>query len=280
MTALLIGMGWSTSAPAGTGSLRAQWESLAALQASAQEWAARTPQGTLRDFATELAERAERQDVPGGAGVTVASLHSAKGAEWRAVFLVGLNEGVLPHSSAKSPAELDEERRLLYVGITRAADVLEISYPRASGAAQNRPRRPSRFLKAIAPALFEDDQAPPRPRGNRRAGRRVTNCRVCGKALVTGPEKALGRCRTCGGEIDEELYARLQQWRRETVSELSQGRDGTLPAYLVATDATLQAIAEQKPATLAALAEIPGIGPRKIDDYGEALLDIVLGGSA
>lgn len=279
VTALLIGMGWSTSAPAGSGSLRSQWESLAALQASAQEWAVRSPQGTLRDFAADLAERAERQDAPGGAGVTVASLHSAKGAEWRAVFLVGLTEGVLPHSSAKSPAEIDEERRLLYVGITRAAEVLEISYPRASGAGQNRPRRPSRFLKSIAPSLFEADEAPSRARTPRRSGRRVTNCRVCAKALVTGPEKALGRCRTCGGEIDEELYARLQQWRRETVVELSQGRDGTLPAYLVATDATLQAIAEQKPETLAALAEIPGIGPRKIDDYGEALLDIVLGGS-
>lgn len=278
VTALLIGMGWSTTAPPGTGSLRSQWESLAALQASAQDWSARTPQGTLKDFAAELADRAERQDVPGGAGVTVASLHSAKGAEWRAVFLVGVNEGVLPHSSAKTPVDIDEERRLFYVGITRAAEVLEVSYPRASGAGQNRPRRPSRFLKALNPALFEADEAPARSRKARRSGRRVANCRVCGKALVTGAEKSLGRCRTCGGDIDEDLYARLQQWRRDTVAEMSKDRDGNLPAYLVATDATLQAIAEQRPTTLDALAEIPGIGPRKIDDYGEDLLDIVLRG--
>lgn len=276
VTALLVGMGWSASAPPGTGSLRSQWESLAALQASAQDWVARTPGGTLRDFAADLADRVERQDVPGGAGVTVASLHSAKGAEWPAVFLVGLNDGVLPHSSAKSAADVDEERRLFYVGITRAADVLEISFPRASGAGQKRPRRPSRFLQALDPALFEADAAPARGRNSRRSGRRVANCRVCGKALVTGQEKSLGRCRTCGGDIDEELYSRLQQWRRDTVEELSKDRDGTLPAYLVATDATLQAIAEQKPGTLEALAEIPGIGPRKIDDYGEALLAIVL----
>lgn len=275
VTALLVGMGWSTSAPPGTGSLRAQWESLAALQASAQDWAARTPHGTLKQFAAELADRAERQDVPGGAGVTVASLHSAKGAEWRAVFLVGINEGVLPHSSAKTPSEIEEERRLFYVGITRAAEVLEISYPRASGAGQNRPRRPSRFLKSLNAALFEADASPARPRSPRRSGRRVANCRVCGKALVTGPEKSLGRCRTCGGNIDEELYARLQQWRQDAVAEMSKDREGKLPAYLVATDATLQAIAEQRPASLEALAEIPGIGPRKIDDYGEALLDIV-----
>lgn len=276
VTALLVGMGWSTSPPPGTGSLRTQWESLAALQANAQDWAARTPQGTLREFAAELAARAERQDVPGGAGVTVASLHSAKGAEWRAVFLVGVNEGVLPHSSAKTPTDVEEERRLFYVGITRAAEVLEVSYPRASGAGQNRPRRPSRFLQPLNPALFETDAAPARPRSARRSGRKVANCRVCGKALVTGPEKSLGRCRTCAGDIDEELYAQLQQWRRETVAEMSKDRDGALPAYLVATDATLQAIAEQRPTSLAGLAEIPGIGPRKIDDYGEALLGIVL----
>lgn len=275
VTALLIGMGWSTSPPPGTGSLRSQWESLAALQANAQDWAARTPQGTLREFAAELADRAERQDVPGGAGVTVASLHSAKGAEWRAVFLVGINEGVLPHSSAKTPAEIEEERRLFYVGITRAAEVLEVSYPRASGVGQSRPRRPSRFLRPLNPALFETEEAPARSRSPRRSGRKVANCRMCGKALVTGPEKSLGRCRTCVGDLDEELYEQLQQWRRDTVAEMSKDRDGTLPAYLVATDATLQAIAEQRPTSLAALAEIPGIGPRKIDDYGEALLNIV-----
>ena len=154
--------------------------------------------------------------------------------------------------------------------------MLEVSYPRASGTGQNRPRRPSRFLAALNPALFETASAPTRKRRDSR--RRVANCRICDKALVTGPEKSLGRCRTCVGDLDEELYARLQQWRKDTVAKLSKDRNAALPAYLVATDATLQAIAEQKPATLQALAEIPGIGPRYIDDYGEALLDIVLTG--
>lgn len=278
VTALLAGMGWTATAPPpGTGALRTQWESLAALQATAVDWAADHPAGSLEQFANELLERAERADAPGGAGVTVASLHSAKGAEWRAVFLVGVCEGVLPHSSAKTEAEIAEEQRLFYVGITRAAQILEISYPRTSGGA-GRPRRPSRFLRAIDASLMPTRQSPSAT-GKRRSRSRVANCRVCGKALVTGPERSLGRCRTCGAEIDEELYAALQQWRRDKVAELSQDRDGNLPAYLVATDATLQAIAEQRPTTMAELADIPGIGPRKIDDYGEALLSIINAGS-
>lgn len=271
VTALLAGMGWTTTAPPGTGALRTQWESLAALQATTVDWAADNPEGTLTEFATELLERAERADAPGGAGVTVASLHAAKGAEWRAVFLVGLCEGVLPHSSAKSESEIAEEQRLFYVGITRAAQVLEISYPRSSGG--GRTRRPSRFLRALDASLVT---APTEASTKKKRSRsRVANCRVCGKALVTGPERSLGRCRTCGADIDEELYASLQQWRRETVTRLSQDREGALPAYLVATDATLQAIAEQRPASLAELADIPGIGPRKIDEYGADLIAVI-----
>src|SRR6195952_5119556 len=102
---------------------------------------------SLSAFNEELTRRAEQQHVPTMAGVTLASLHSAKGLEWDAVFLVGLADGTLPTTYAKTAEQLEEERRLLYVGVTRARQWLWLSYgqPRSSG----RPRRPSRFLPQL-----------------------------------------------------------------------------------------------------------------------------------
>lgn len=271
VAALLEGIGWSPTPPTGTGAVRAQWESLAALLDTSRRWATEHPEGTLAQFAAELADRAERQDAPGGAGVTVASLHSAKGAEWQAVFLTGVNEGVLPHSSATTSDDVAEEQRLLYVGITRAADYLQISYQQNSPG--GRPRKPSRFLTDLAPA---EGAQPPRKRSkSARSRRKAATCRVCDKALVTGAEAALGRCGQCAGPVDTVLLEDLRQWRQRTVADLARSKGNAPPAYLVATDATLQAIAEQQPTDVHALAEIPGIGPRKVDDFGEEIVQIV-----
>ena len=79
-------------------------------------------------------------------GVTLSTLHSAKGLEWDAVALIGVQEGLLPFSLARSPREIAEERRLLYVGITRARHDLRLSW--ATGATGRRGRRrPSRLLR-------------------------------------------------------------------------------------------------------------------------------------
>ncbi|MDQ1246106.1 MAG: ATP-dependent helicase UvrD/PcrA [Actinomycetota bacterium] len=275
VSALLSGLGWSAQPPVGSGASRDRWESLAALHAAAVQFAAGKPDGTLADFGDELRDRAERQDAPDGAGVTLASLHSAKGAEWQVVFLVGLTEGVLPHSSATTDAEVAEERRLFYVGITRAARVLELSYGRAKTSG-GRVRRPSRFLEALSSAVGGAGQA---ARGGASARKprqpKMATCRTCGATLATGAERSLGRCRTCPGEVDLELLERLREWRTATAAGLTAEKGTRVPAFVVATDATLQAIAEQHPTDIAALAEIPGIGPRKVDDYGEALLAVV-----
>ena len=276
VAALLSGLGWSPEPPLGSGASRDRWESLAALHAAAVDFATGQPEGTLADFGAELRDRVERQDAPDGAGVTLASLHSAKGAEWSAVFLVGLTEGVLPHSSATSEAEVAEERRLFYVGITRAARVLELSYPRAKTAG-GRARTPSRFLDAVRgrSAATEAGAGAKGDRGRPRRQPKLAACRSCGTALTTGGERALGRCRNCPGEVDVVLLDRLREWRTAAAAELSAAKGTRVPAFIVATDATLQAIAEQHPADQAALTEIPGIGPRKVGDYGEAILAVV-----
>lgn len=278
VAALLAGLGWTPQPPLTAGASRDRWESLAALHAAAREFEASHPGATLRDFAAELTDRAERADAPDGAGVTLASLHSAKGAEWPVVFLVGLAEGVLPHSSATTAGDIAEERRLLYVGITRAAKRLVLTYSKARSAG-GRERSPSRFLAAISEdvaATMAANRQTAKASGKRGRGAKARRCRNCGKPLDTGAEQALGRCRDCPGTVDVDLLERLRSWRRQAAEDLAaaKGKDRE-PAFMVARDETLEAIAEKRPTDLAALASIPGIGPSKLDDYGEAILEVV-----
>src|SRR5690606_5877805 len=149
--AVLSGEGWTTQPPAGSGAVRERWESLAALAHLAHDFAASRPDATLADLMAELDERVNSQHAPTVQGVTLASLHSAKGLEWDAVFLVGAAEGMMPITYAKTDEQIEEERRLLYVGITRARERLHLSWAlsRSPGGRPN--RRPSRFLAGLRP---------------------------------------------------------------------------------------------------------------------------------
>src|SRR5581483_3081298 len=99
---------------------RQRWESLRALVNLAEELCEVEPSADLDRFAAELSTRADASHPPTVQGVTLASLHAAKGLEWDSVFLVGLVDGTLPIVHARTPEQLAEERRLLYVGVTRA----------------------------------------------------------------------------------------------------------------------------------------------------------------
>ena len=127
----------------------------------------------MRALVAELRQRADARHPPVVQGVTLASLHAAKGLEWDAVFLVGLADGTLPisHALAHGPDSepVEEERRLLYVGITRARTHLALSWALARTPGGRQSRRPSRFLNGIAPQS-PSDATPNRPR--RRARRR------------------------------------------------------------------------------------------------------------
>ena len=108
--------------PPPAGALRDRWESLAALVSAAADLAAADRSADLAAFVAELDQRAEAQHAPTVDGVTLASLHAAKGLEWEAVFLVGLVDGTLPIQHAQTPDEIEEERRLLYVGRDEGTD--------------------------------------------------------------------------------------------------------------------------------------------------------------
>ena len=141
-----------TDQPPGGSAARSRWESLRALAELADDLAGSTPGADLGRLVAELNARADAAHPPAVQGVTLASLHSAKGLEWDAVFLVGLVEGTLPIQYAEGDqTALEEERRLLYVGVTRARRRLALSWALSRGAGGRRSRRRSSFLDGLAP---------------------------------------------------------------------------------------------------------------------------------
>ncbi|WP_269927928.1 ATP-dependent helicase [Kocuria massiliensis] len=155
----LASLGYKDQPPASTGSVRSKWESLSALVSLADRLqAAHTASNgagaatfTLEMLVEDLTRRIAHQDAPVMNGVTLASLHSAKGLEWDAVFLCGLSEGLMPISFAQTGDEIDEERRLLYVGITRARERIYFSWSLSRTPGGKAHRKRSRFLDDIIP---------------------------------------------------------------------------------------------------------------------------------
>lgn len=272
--AVLSSTGWSTEPPAGSGAVRDQWESLAALVRLAEDFARARPAATLADLTIELDERKAAQHAPTVQGVTLASLHAAKGLEWDAVFLVGLTDGMMPITYAKTDEQVEEERRLLYVGVTRARIHLSLSWALSRAPGGRPSRRPSRFLNGLRPgsAARGTGAASTAERGARgRVRRGPALCRVCGKTLTEAGELKLMRCEDCPSDMDEGLYERLREWRA------GQSKEQGLPAYCVFTDKTLMAIAEAAPSEAGELSMISGVGGRKLDRYGADVLAICAG---
>jgi ATP-dependent DNA helicase UvrD/PcrA len=174
--------------------------------------------GAVRDFVAYLEERFS--PGAGATGVHLLTLHRAKGLEFEAVFLPRVEERELPWRLAKGPGELAEERRLFYVGMTRAKRHLTITWAGT----------PSRFLEELGVATRP--VRPPKP-------------------VLDDLPPAFGA---------------LRKWRLERAKA-----DG-VPAYVVFHDATLAEIARQSPRSLAELASIAGVGPAKLDRYGEEVL--------
>jgi ATP-dependent DNA helicase UvrD/PcrA len=177
---------------------------------------------TTSEFVGELERRfgsrgAERR------GVHLLTFHGAKGLEFEAVFLPRVQERELPVRAAKTDDEIAEERRLLYVGMTRAKRYLAITW---SG-------RPSRFLGEL------------------------------------GIQTAARSPRRREPEPDDPVYAALKQWR------LRRATEDELPAYVVFHNTTLAEIAGRRPRDLTELGAVPGVGPTKLDRYGEEVLAVL-----
>jgi DNA helicase-2/ATP-dependent DNA helicase PcrA len=146
---ILTSMGFTPLAPGSGAEARERWESLAAIAQLADDMHAERQEVSLGDFATELTQRAELGHAPVVDGVTITTMHAAKGLEWDAVFLPGLVEGMVPIVYARTPEAIDEERRLLYVAVTRAREHLYLSWAPARAPGSRPSRERSQFLKDL-----------------------------------------------------------------------------------------------------------------------------------
>jgi DNA helicase-2/ATP-dependent DNA helicase PcrA len=210
---------------------------LARLRALAAEFASTHPDGGgIGEFVADLRRRFAGE--ASARGVNLLTYHRAKGLEFDAVFLPRLLEKELPFRSGRAQADENEERRLLYVGITRARRHLYVTWPLDPRVGR------SRFVAELG--------GPPAPLAEPWPARPV----------VAPPRPA-----SAGGPLVDAL----KRWR------LDRARADGVPAYVVLHDSTLGSIAERRPRSRQELLTVPGVGPAKLDRYGDDILSVVAG---
>jgi DNA helicase-2/ATP-dependent DNA helicase PcrA len=187
----------------------------------------------------------------GGRGVNLLTYHRAKGLEFDAVFLPHLEDGEMPFRRSKTDDAVEEERRLLYVGITRARRHLTLTW---SAGGRTKPSRFLAELRAPSAAASPDARRPER------------------SAASTGaPGGRPGAAHDLDPDADRAFQA-LRAWR------LRRARADAVPPYVVFHDRTLAEIARRRPRVRADLAAVGGVGPAKLERYADEVLAI-LGGS-
>jgi ATP-dependent DNA helicase UvrD/PcrA len=210
------------------------WEDIPPANVGEREVVRQNDLGRLVRLAEELAEldgpafvaELEARFGDNGAdrrGVRLLTLHGAKGLEFDTVFVVHVEEKELPIRQARTAAAVDEERRLFYVGLTRAKRNLFVTWT----------DKASRFVGELG------IDAPPEPK-----------------------REALP---------DDPVFAALRAWR------LERAKSDEVPAYVVFHNAVLAEIAERRPRSLGDLARVPGVGPAKLERYGDELLSVLNG---
>jgi DNA helicase-2/ATP-dependent DNA helicase PcrA len=232
-----------------------------------REYAALEPGASPAGFVAWLDATVHGDEPDGGAdAVELATFHRAKGLEWPVVFVTGLERGFVPIGHAAGPAAVAEERRLLYVALTRASHELHCSWARQrTFGSRTMVRAPSPWLADIEAACAGLRAAGPGADWRRQLART--------RAELEAARRARERDRpgrpTVGRNADPALLADLKAWRARVA------RDAAVPAYCVFHDATLAAVAEARPRDRLQLLQVPGIGPAKAERYGDELLALV-----
>jgi superfamily I DNA/RNA helicase len=248
--------------------------------------------GTANTEGVALVEE-EEQEIYRASGpdevVTVCSFHRAKGLQWPAVWICGLEAGFVPIAYASSTEAVAEERRLLYVALTRAERELHCSWARERRASSGKALRrdPSPWLAALASHCDVANRPDDAGVGALAGGEAVRppGGTVPGRAMLASLAAARRRLAHAGegsvlaAPVEAEpgtavLVERLHEWRRRLA------RASGVPPHVLLHDSTLRAIAVRKPADVSELLAVPGIGPVKVARFGPAILEVVQGVTA
>jgi ATP-dependent DNA helicase UvrD/PcrA len=223
--------------------------------------------GTAAGFVASLVTVLAEEDPTGADAVELLTFHKAKGLEWAVVFVTGLERGLVPIAYAETPAALAEERRLLYVALTRAERELHLSWAqRRTLGGREMTRQASPYLASIEAALAAFG---PDGDGDWQAAVAAERARLAKARAAAGRDRAM-----VGASADPRVLAELVAWRK------TLARASGVPAQVIFHDATLAAVAEAKPTDRAALMAVPGLGPLKVERYGDELLALVARSSA
>ncbi len=220
------------------------------------------PASTATGFITHLLTVLAEEDPTGADAVELLTFHKAKGLEWPVVFVTGLERGLVPIAYAETPAALAEERRLLYVALTRAERELHLSWAqRRTLGGREMSRQASPYLTSIEAALAAFG---PNGDGDWQAAVAAERARLAQARAAAGRDRAM-----VGASADPRVLAELVAWRK------TLARASGVPAQVIFHDATLAAVAEAKPTDRTALMTLPGLGPLKVERYGDELLALV-----
>jgi DNA helicase-2/ATP-dependent DNA helicase PcrA len=244
---------------------------LEALVRLGREYAGLDATGSVEGFLAWLAATVGGGDEPDrpADAVELATFHRAKGLEWPVVFLAGLERGLVPIGQADTPDARAEERRLLYVAITRAQRQLHCSWAeRRTFGGRTVARQPSPWLATIEAAVAALEAGGPDVDWRRLLDAERDRLRAAGARRAR--REGAGRSRVeVGLNADPAILAALKTWRAGVA------RASGMPAYVIFHDTTLAAVAEARPRTADALLALPGVGPVKVARYGPALLSVV-----
>ena len=236
--------------PSTVGAARDRWEALNALL-ELTESQTNAEQLTPRQTLSELALRRSESHTVTTQTVTLSTLHKAKGLEWEMVVLPRAVEGSLPSAYATTVNEIEEERRLVYVGVTRAAKTLVFSYAIMRGTEKRRwPAVPSRFLDELKLYTPQSQQTGSARPGTHRKPPALT------KSVLLDP-------------TERRIFEDLRAWRRTTAKAAG------VPEFIVFSDATLEQIAKKRPGSRTELLAVSGIGGTKADSYGAGIFAVL-----
>jgi DNA helicase-2/ATP-dependent DNA helicase PcrA len=254
--------------PPGLGAAHLRWESQLALLELVESWSGAAGM-EARSLLAEVNSLAVRAHGPRTEGVTLATLHKAKGLEWDIVFLVGVTDGAIPSTYAETPAELAEEERLLHVGLTRARRELHLSWATAN--ARGWTNRPSPFLERFVgqPTPPHRSRPPARPaRDDETRPASSAECPHCTEPLRGISARRLGVCAHCVTSVPGTLGERARALA-EVIHDAACA-DGVTSEELVGPSALLRLL-DQRPGTADGVVATTGV--RLSGDWAQAAAD-------